>query len=190
MTGGARRWTMCLLTLLLAASVIGWIFYMPPSALETLKPLPAYAQIVYRSDAPDWTALEKIVRSNLWKDSVPRRSCFQTLEKSPVTVATVPLGGRGRRDTWLAVSALGSRAPWLRWRMVFFPPDGVKAIRSYGSWPVWEYNDPALPEWMRVRFSIVEGLLICSISDDSHDLYYLLDTFDGRHPSIERKKIP
>ena len=31
-------------------------------------------------------------------------------------------------------------------------------------------------------------LLICSISDDSHDIYYLLDTLDGRRPSAERKE--
>lgn len=187
MTGGMRRWTIALLTLLLAASVIGWIFYMPPSALEMLRPVPAYAQIVYQSRRPIRSDLEKLPFCRDWKNM---DRFFQTLEKSPLTVAVVPLGGRERRDTWVAVSGLGSRAPWLRWRMVFAPPAGVKAIRSYGAWPVWEYHDPAFPEWMRVRFSIVEGLLICSISDDSHDLYYLLDTLDGRRPSIERKEMP
>jgi hypothetical protein len=187
-----RRITIGALTLLLALLVIGSIFYIPPSVLNTLKPVPAHAQIVYQSDTPGWflnffpnlgtncVGAQKI--SNHWK------KFFQTLEKSPLAVASVSLGGRDRRDSWVAVSALGPRAVLLRWQLAFFPPEGVKVSRSYGAWPVWEYSDPALPAWARVRFSIAEGLLICSISDDSHDIYYLLDTLDGRRPSAERKE--
>ncbi|MCC7300295.1 MAG: hypothetical protein IT583_04390 [Verrucomicrobia bacterium] len=179
-----RRWTLAVLTLLLALSVIGWIFYMPPSALQTLKPIPAHAQIIYRSATPDFSALEKFHASNGWKTA---ERFLQTLEKSPLTLATVALGGRDRRDTWVAVSAPGPRAVLLRWQMVFFPPPGVKADRSYGGWQIWQYSDPSLPVWMRVRFAVSEGLLICSVSDDSHDIYYLLDTLDGRRPSADRK---
>ena len=103
-------------------------------------------------------------------------------------LASVSLGGRDRRDSWVAVSALGPRVVLLRWQLKLCSPEGIKPSRSYGSWPVWEYNDPELPVWMRIRFSITEGLLICSISDDSHDIYYLLDTLDGRRPSAERKE--
>jgi hypothetical protein len=112
---------------------------------------------------------------------------FRTLEKSPLALAVAPLDGRDRRDTWVVVGASGPRTVLLRWRLKFFPPAGVQAVRSYGAWPVWQYNDPVLPAWMRVRFSVAEGLLICSISDDSHDIYYLLDTLDGRRPSAGRK---
>ena len=184
-----HRWTVGALTAWLALSMIGWIFYMPPSALQTLKPVPLHAQIVYHSNTPGWflsffpnLGKEEGRFSKRWKKS------FQTLEKSPLTVASVSLGGRDRRDSWVAVSAIGSRAMFLRWQLKLFPPEGIKLSRSYGAWPVWEYSDPALPVWMRIRFSITEGLLICSISDDSHDIYYLLDTFDGRRPSAERKE--
>lgn len=182
-----RRWTVGVLTVLLALSVIGWIFYMPPSALQTLKPVPAHAQIIYRSATPGWflsffPTLQQNSGAGVWKKS------FQALEKSPLAVASVSLGGRDRRDSWVAVSAIGPRAVFLRWQLTFFPPEGVKPSRSYGEWPVWQYSDPAFPAWMRVRFSITEGLLICSISDDSHDIDYLLDTLDGRRPSAERKE--
>ena len=33
-----------------------------------------------------------------------------------------------------------------------------------------------------------DGLLICSISDDSHDIYKLLDTFDGRTASLANSR--
>jgi hypothetical protein len=189
-----RRITVGVLTLLLALLVIGSIFYIPQSALNTLKPVPAHAQIVYRSNTPGWflnffPMIGKTDNdiSKDWKNSAPQRSWFQALEKSPLTVASVSLGGSGRRDTWVAVSALGPRSVLLRWQLKLFPPAGIKPSRSYGAWPVWQYSDPALPVWARVRFSIAEGLLICSISDDSHDLDYLLDTLDGRRPSAERK---
>jgi hypothetical protein len=195
-----RRGLTVLLAVLLALSVIGWIGYMPPSALEMRKPVPVYAQIVYQNQRPVRSVLETLpvyrslfpqpfdpdAFSKDWKNAA---LFFQTLENSPLTVASVPLGWRERRDTWVVVSALGSRAPGLRWRLAFSSPPGVKALRSYGAWPVWEYHDPAFPVWVRARFSIAEGLMICSISEDSHDLYYLLDTLDGRRPSAERKEV-
>lgn len=172
------------LVALLVLSVFSWIIYVPRTALETLKPVPAHAQIVYRSATPDLSVLEKFHFSNDWKTA---GRFFQTLGEKPLTLATVALGGRDRRDTWVVVSALGPRAFLLRWQMTLFPPEGIKPVRSYGAWPVWQYSDPLLPAWMRVRFTLTEGLLICSISDDSHDIYYLLDTLDGRRPSAERK---
>lgn len=184
-----RRWIVYALAVLLALSVFGWIFYIPSATLCSLKPVPAHAQLIYRGETPGrflsfFSLLSKPGADDLgrWKKS------FQTLEDSPLTVATVPLGGRDRRDSWIAVSTIGPRAFLLRWQLTLFPPAGIKPSRSYGAWPVWQYSDPSLPAWMNVRFSITEGLLICSISDDSHDIYYLLDTLDGRRPSADRKE--
>lgn len=177
-----RRCSVYVLVALLVLSVIGWILYVPPVALETLKPVPAHAQIVYRSSTPDLSVLEKFHFPNDWNTA---GRFFKLLEKKPLALATVALGGRDRRDTWVVVSAIGPRAFLLRWQMTLFPPEGIKPTRSYGAWPIWQYSDPSLPSWMRVRFTLTEGLLICSISDDSHDIYYLLDTLDGRRPSAE-----
>lgn len=177
-----RRWMTGALVLLLALSVAGWIFYIPPAMLNTLRPVPQHAQIVCRSTLPDMSVLEQFHFSNGWKTA---GRFFQTLGKSPLAAATVSLGGRDRRDVWIISSAVGPRAVLLRWRLKLLPPEGISPARSYGSWPVWQYSDTSLPPWMRVRFSITDGLLVCSISDDSHDIYYLLDTFDGRRPSAE-----
>lgn len=180
-----RRCIVYALAVLLAFSVLGWIVYTPPAAMRTLKPVPAHAQIIYRSATPGLPILEQFHFPAGWKTA---GGFFQILGKSPLTVATVPLGGRERRDTWVTVSAIGPRALLLRWQLMLRPPEGIKPARSYGAWPVWQYSDSSLPPWMKVRFSLTERLLICSISDDSHDIYYLLDTFDGRRPSAERKE--
>lgn len=184
-SGMIRRWAIGVLTLLLAVSVIGWIRYMPPSVLDPLKAIPFHAQVVYQCDTFDRAALSGRPFSRDWKNA---DRFFQSLEKSPLALAVAPLGGLNRRDTWMVVSAPGPRAVLWSWKLKFFPPPGVKPLRSYGAWPVWEYDDASLPLWARVRFSVAEGLLICSISEDGHDIEYLLDTLDGRRPSAERKE--
>lgn len=184
-----RRWTIRALVLLLALSVAGWVRYVPSSALNPLKPVPAHAQMVYQNSTPGWflsffPLFEKGGgnHSGLWNKNL------QTLKEKPLVAATASLGGHDRRDTWVVVSAIGPQAVLFRWQMVFFPPENIQQLHSYGAWPVWQYTDPSFPAGMRVRFSIAEGLLICSVSDDSHDINYLLDTLDGRRPSAERKE--
>jgi hypothetical protein len=179
-----RRWTPGLLTALLALVVFGWILYIPQRALNPLRPIPAYAQVVYRSATPDWFfSFFPMLGEN--GSDLPRvwKKQFQSLKKCPLAVAVAPLGGRERRNTWIAVSAAGPHALLLRWRLTLFPPENIHSVGSYGAWPVWQLDEPELPVWARVRFAITEGLLICSISEDSHDIYYLLDTLDGRRPS-------
>ncbi|HKL22465.1 MAG TPA: hypothetical protein VJ904_11715, partial [Tichowtungia sp.] len=66
----------------------------------------------------------------------------------------------------------------------FFPPEGVSRVRPYAVWPIWAFEDSSLPSWARVRFTITESLLICSVSADSHDMYRLLNVADGRAESM------
>lgn len=184
-----RRWIQWTLVFLLTVSVIGWIVYIPASALNPLRPVPAHARIVYQNSNPGWflsffPVFDKgsANPSRLWDKNL------RTLKEKPLVAATAALGGRDRRDTWVAVSAIGSKAILYRWQMNFFPPKNCQRLNSYGSWPVWQYNDPSFPVWMRVRFSFAEGLLICAVSDDSHDIFYILDTLDGRRPSAKQKE--
>lgn len=176
------------LALLLGAAVIGWISYVPPAALDRLAAVPADASFVYTGRSINWALLKtlpatrEVLRGLDLGPDTPE--LLQEFFNGPATVAAVPIGGRDRRDTFLLVSAAGPRAVALRWRLQLFPPEGVRRVRSYSAWPVWQIEQSALPVWMRVRFALTEGLFICSISDNSHDIYYLLDTVDGRRPSM------
>ncbi|MBM4152033.1 MAG: hypothetical protein FJ220_00735 [Kiritimatiellaceae bacterium] len=181
-----RRWIVGVLTFLLVLSVVGWIVYIPPTVLQPLSAVPAHAHIVYQKDDPDWfLSFFPTVGEFQGRHSALWNKNFKKLADSPLVVATVSLSGREHRDTWVAVSALGARAIILRWQLTFFPPKNIQRLSSYGSWPVWHYEDEMLPKWMRVRFSIVDGMLVCAASEDSRDLLYLLDTLDGRRPSAE-----
>ena len=187
-----RRVGLIGLSLFLAGVVLASLVYVPASAGDRLKAVPAQAHIVYNNQNPDWflSFFPMLGKgeddfSDVWK------AHFHALEESPLLVATVPLGGRSTRDTWVAVSELsGANALALRWRLMFFPPDGIHRVRSYAVWSVWKLEHPAVPAWATVRLAITEGLLICSISADSHDIYYLLDTLDGRVASLAGSRRP
>ena len=182
------------LSVALAAVTISSLLFTP--AESRLQAIPVHAQIIYSKQSPDnlLTVFPTFGQgddfatrpegSRVAESAVPQRSWFQTLEKHPLTIAAVPFGGRERRDTWVAVSELGAPAALaLRWRMMLFAPEGISPARPYVVWPVWKVEHPSLPSWMKVRFAITEGLLICSVSSDSHDIYRLLDTADGRAAS-------
>ena len=155
------------------------------SAQSRLAALPVHAQVVYNNETPDWF-LSFFPMFGVSEDEFSRHwnEHFRALENLRLAVATVPFGGRERRDTWVAVSELGgSAALALRWRLMLFPPDEVVSVRPYAVWSVWRFEHASLPAWAKVRFSITESLLICSISTDSHDIYRLLDAADGRAES-------
>ncbi len=200
-----RNIIITLLSLLLAVVTIASLLFTPSAAQNRLRPIPAHAQLVYNNQNPDWflsffptlgsreprqaqsfPSFGKMdgIFSKHWKKK------FQGLEKFPLAVATVPFNGREGRDAWVAVSELGGPTALLfRWRLLLFPPEGVTPSRAYAVWPVWKLEHPALPAWAQVRFALTDGLLICSISDDSHDIYKLLDIFDGRAASLaDRRK--
>jgi hypothetical protein len=158
----------------------------PASTQERLNAVPVYSQLIYNNDSPDWflsffpmIGMDGVEFSKGWEKS------FRYLQSYPLAVATVPFGGRARRDTWVAVSELGGAAALaFRWRLNCFPPQGVEVEKSYAVWPVWSFEHSSIPSWAHVRFSVTESLLICSISSDRRDIYKLLDVVDGRAASF------
>lgn len=187
------------LSLLLAVVMIRSLLLTPSATQSRLTAIPSFSHLVYNNESPNgflshFPTFGKNGDefSNAWKtNSVGAQNFFQTLENRPLAVATVAFGGRTKRDSWVVVSELGgSAALALRWRLLLFPPEGVSTSRPYAVWPVWSFEHPSVPDWARVRFSVTESLLICSISNDSHDIYRLLDAADGRVASFEDTRRP
>jgi len=181
-----------LLGLLLAGVTLGSLLMAPSRAQNRFQPIPVHAHLVYDNENPDWflsffPGIGKTSDdfSKVWKKNL------QELENYPLAVATVPFSGREGRNAWVAVSQLGGPAALaLRWRLLLSPPDGVAVSRPYAAWPVWTFEHPSLPSRARVRFTLTDGLWICSFSTDSHDIYRLIDTFDGRAASLADRRTP
>lgn len=182
-----RRGLFIALSILLAAVTVAGILYNP--SIDRMQAIPAHARVIYSKESSDrlssvFPSLERVETSRFsgWSKAA------QWLKNRPLSIATVPLAGREQRDTVVAVCKLGGPAATaLRWRLAFSAPEGVSPARPYAVWSVWRVEHPSFPSWARVRFAITEGLLICSVSSDSHDIYHLLDVADGRAASLSKR---
>ncbi|MDH3346276.1 MAG: hypothetical protein OEL75_03740 [Kiritimatiellaceae bacterium] len=181
-----RRIAWVVLSGLLVVVTVSSLLFTPAATQGRLSAIPFYSHLVYNNESPEWfLSFFPNFGKNSNEFSKGWRKKLQILETRPLAVATVPFGGRGQRDTWVAVSELGGPAALVfRWRLLLFSPEEVSRARPYAGWPVWTFDHSSVPAWARVRFSITEGLLICSVSSDSHDIYRLLDTVDGRAKSL------
>ncbi len=181
-----RRIMLLGFSVLLAVVAVASLRMTPSATCDRLCAIPSYAKLVYHSESPDWSMpFFPMDETNAAAFFTGWARDLKELEHHPLTVATVPFAGRAQRDTWIAVSELGSPvAQVLRWRLMLFSPEGISLTRPYATWPVWSFEHPTVPAWAQVRFTITESLLICSISADSHDIYKLLDVADGRAASF------
>ena len=187
-----RPVTRLLLSVLLISVALGSLLFSPAHATHRFRPVPAHAQLVYNNTNPDWF-LSFFPMFGKMNDEFSRswEQHFGGVEKRPLTVATIPGWGGGNHNAWVAVSELGgSTALALRWRLMLRPPEGVAPVRPYAAWAIWKLEHPALPAWAHVRFCLTDGLLICSVSPDSRDIYKLIDTLDGRAASLADKRSP
>lgn len=181
-----KRFGWIALSILLAVVTVGSIVRVPP--VRGLSAVPAYARLVYHDrDSSGFLSVFPSLGTADGDFAGVWDRYFQAVGSRPLAVATAPFAGPAHRDCWVAVSELdGAAALALRWRLMLFPPDGIRHVRSYAVWPVWALEDPSLPSWAKVRFSVTENLLICAISSDSRDIDRLLDVADGRAPSKVR----
>ena len=164
----------------MAAVTVFGLLWVPKAPRSSA--LPPYANVVYCNggilSVPMVGTLDEAL-SEAWKNG------FRRLEHRPVSVATVPFAGSGRRDCRVTVVELdGASALALRWRLMLFPPEGVCSVKPHAVWGVWAFEHPSLPSWSKVRFSVTENLLICAVSADSRDIFRLLDVADGRVASM------
>jgi len=173
----------------LLLSAIGWLAYVPPSAQDIYAPIPVDASYVRVDGETDWlTALRNPLAElgfQAVKLQADKEPLYRWILGQELAVAMVPVGGRDRSDAMVLVSRLGFRALPLRWHCTLMPPDGVSRIRSYAGRPVWELERQ---QHLYTRFTLSEGLLIAVFSEDSHDIYRMIDTLDGRYPSYNRRK--
>jgi len=203
-----RIFSLALPSLLLLAVILSSLLVVPSRFQNRFRPIPAYAQLVYNNKKADGflsffpfdsacgvapgrhplgTPLPLVGNDGAGGAicAVLQSVGLQAVGKRPLAVATGLFGVPPGHAAWVAVSELGGPASLaLRWRLLLFPPNGVESARSYAAWPVWTLELPSLPPWARVRFTVTDGLLICSISADSHDIYKLIDTLDGRVASM------
>lgn len=187
--------TIALGTLFVGAIVI-YSFAQPFRAGAVYEAIPRNATFVYQADSLDnllkspvceqinkalgkENALAEMAASNDWK---------MLAAASEIAVADLPYRSAGRQKIWAAVSWVGWRSPWLRWKLEGAAGGKLQFFGKHNVWPVWEYEDPNLAGGQHLTFALTDNLLIACLSENPTDILLLLDTYDKRVPSYLRGK--
>lgn len=124
-------------------------------------------------------SLEAVLDSNDW---------VKLAAPSEIVVMDLPLRHAGQTKTWAAVSWVGWRSPWLRWKLEHSRAEGLSFLGKHAVWPVWEYETPDIARGMSLTFALTDNLFIACLSENPADILLLLDTYDQRTPSIKESK--
>jgi hypothetical protein len=100
----------------------------------------------------------------------------------------MPLRYAGQTKTWAAVSWVGWRSPWLRWKLENSRKNGFSMLGKHAVWPVWQYDTPDIAKGMSLTFALTDNLFIACLSENPSDILSLLDTYDNRIPSVNDAK--
>jgi len=107
---------------------------------------------------------------------------------SEIAVAGIPLRYAGKAKAWAAVSWVGWRSPWLRWKLEHTRAEGLSFLGKHAVWPVWKYETPDVARGMSLTFALTDNLFMVCLSENPADILLLLDTYDQRNPSIKDSK--
>ncbi len=176
------------LGVVLLAVSIGYAFFQPFIPGAVCDAIPAQATFVHRADHLDdllkspvcgqlnkalgaGVSLERLAESSPW---------FRRVTPSEIAVADLPLRYGGKTKTWVAVSWVGWRSPWLRWRLEHTRADGFSRLGKHSVWPIWKYQTPDIAGGTPLIFSLTDNLFIACLSETPSDIFSLLDAYDNR----------
>ena len=182
-------------TLLLVVS-IGYAFFQPFIPDAVYDAIPAQATFTHKAESLDdllaspvctqinqalgaGNSLEMLLESNGW---------IKLAAPSEIAIADIPLRFAGQSKAWAAVSWVGWRSPWLRWRLEHTRAEGFSFLGKHAVWPVWKYETPGIARGTSLTFALTDNLFMICLSENPSDILLLLDTYDQRIPSINHSK--
>jgi hypothetical protein len=148
-------------------------FFHQTEDLDELLKSPVCAQLDKALGAGN--SVEELLGANPWTELTAA---------SEIAVANLPLRQVGQVKSWAAVSWVGWRSPWLRWKLEHTHIDGFAMLGKHAVWPVWQYESPDLARGSALTFSLTDNLFIACLSENPSDILLLLDTYDNRIPSV------
>jgi len=185
------------LGIVLAAVAIGYAFFQPFIPGAVCDAIPAEAISVHQADnlddlmrSPVCGQLDKALGAGVSLEALAKTSgWFGRVAPSEIAVATLPLRYANQSQTWVAVSWVGWRSPWLRWRLEHTRAEGFSMIGKHSVWPIWKYETPGIAGGSPVVFALTDKLFIACLSDHPADILSLLDAYDNRNPSLHNTTL-
>jgi hypothetical protein len=188
-----KRGGIIALGVILAAVVFCCSFCQPFISGAVYDAIPAQATFVYKADS-----LEEILNSpvcsqldatmgagNSMKDILRSNRWVSLAAPSEVAIAALPLRYKGQTASWAAVSWVGWRSPWLRWRLEHTRAKGFSFLGKHAVWPVWIYESPDIARGASLTFALTDKLFLICLSENPSDIMLLLDAYDQRIPSVK-----
>ena len=177
-----------LLGLVFGGLIVFHAFVQPFQSEAVYEAIPAQASFVFKAEnleellqSPVCGQLDKALGAGMSLNQIADSNGWVSLAAaSEIAVADIPFRDAGRQKTWAAVSWVGWRSPWLRWRLEHSRNRSLKFLGKHAVWPIWQYNNPAITRDMHLTFTLTDNLFIACLSENPTDILLLLDTYDKR----------
>jgi len=179
-----------------AATVAGYSFFQPFIPEAVCSAIPAQASFVFQADSleellqsPVCNQLDKALGAgNTLKNLTRSNEWVRLAAASEIAVADILFRQAGRQKSWAAVTWVGWRSPWLRWKLEHSGNTNLVLLGKHAVWPVWSLNAPDIARGMNITLSLTDNLFILCLSEEPTDILLLLDTYDKRLPSAATNK--
>jgi len=179
-----------------AAVAVGYAFFQPFIPGAVYNAIPAQATFEYRAESLEellkspvcgqldealgaGNSIEALLASNDW---------VKLAAPSEIAVAGIPLRYAGQTKAWAAVSWVGWRSPWLRWKLEHSRAPGLSFMGKHAVWPIWNYETQGIARGTSLTLALTDNLFMVCLSENPSDILFLLDAYDHRIPSINDAK--
>jgi hypothetical protein len=184
------------LGLVFMAACAGFAFYQPYIPNAVLQAIPAQSTFVHQADnltelleSPVCGQLDRALGAGNTLEALLASNDWKTLAvPSEIAVADIPFRQTGQNKSWAAVTWVGWRSPWLRWKLEGTRAKGFSFLGKHAVWPVWQYENPEIARGSTLTFALTDNLFIACLSENPSHILLLLDTYDKRAPSINDAK--
>ena len=175
----------------------GYAFFQPFIPGAVCDAIPAEALSVHQADhlddllrSPVCGQLDKALGAGVSLEALAKTSGWiGRAAPSEIAVATLPLRYADQNQAWAAVSWVGWRSPWLRWRLEHTRAEGFSMLGKHSVWPIWKYEAPGIAGGSPLIFALTDKLFIACLSDHPSDILSLLDAYDNRIPSLHNTTL-
>jgi len=177
-----------------AVLVLYYSLYQPyiPGAVH--RAVPAESTFVYHADSleellksPVCAQLDKTLGAgNSLRTLLESNAWARLAAPSEIAIADIPFQRAGEGKSWAAVSWVGWRSPWLRWKLEHAAGGKLRFLGKHSVWPIWCYDAPDIARGMTLTFALTDNLFVACLSERPADIVLLLDAYDQRHPNAIR----
>ena len=176
------------------AMIIGYSFCQPFIPNAVYEAIPAQASFVFKANnleellqSPVCSQLDNALGAgNSLKELADSNPWKKWIAASEIAVADIPFRSAGHSKSWAAVSWVGWRSPWLRWKLEQSRNPNLTLLGKHAVWPVWQYESTDIARGMSLTFALTDNLFLICLSENPTDILLLLDTYDKRAPAHQK----